>query len=90
MDEWEGKRCVIRETDTKSAEEENEEEKVRELYPLPLLLVVRREIWVRGENNKTEETRWDKETEWDTEKEGFWGKHPYERERGKKKRQYLL
>lgn len=35
---------MIRETDTKSAEEENEEEKVRELYPLPLLLVVRREI----------------------------------------------
>lgn len=33
---------------------------------------------------------WEKETEWDTERRDFEGKHPYERQREKKRTQGLL
>lgn len=36
---WIGKRCVVRGSGTESAEGETDEEKGRELYPPPLLVV---------------------------------------------------
>lgn len=93
-DGWTWKRAsVVRRTDTESAEGGNEEEKERELYPPPLLVVPNGERWVKGWETARQRQRGDKKTRGGgegnrmghRESRGFEGKHPYERQREKKR-----